>query len=94
MNVGTGKRDAKGKVKEDHHPEYTADEYLVLTQAPDRKDSDTAMIELREPGKTGTAGWQEEQGCRCSAPAATTTAKRTKKTAKKTKVALMAGSWA
>jgi vancomycin resistance protein YoaR len=43
------------KAKDDPHPEYLADELLVSTQSKE-------LLEDREPGKYGTAGWTEEAG--------------------------------
>ncbi len=62
VRVGTGPSDVKGRATDDNSPEYRADEYLVMTQEPGRRDSDRAMIELREPGKTGQNGWQQDMG--------------------------------
>jgi vancomycin resistance protein YoaR len=57
------------EVSDDPHPEYTADEYLVVTQGPgilargvDRDVPGGPMVERRTPGKTGKAGWTEEAG--------------------------------
>ena len=65
IRIGTG--DAKQsdvEVKEDSHPEYTADELLVLTQGEGLGESATRdaasgreLLEWREPGKTGEPGW-------------------------------------
>jgi hypothetical protein len=65
VRVGTG--DAKQsdvEIKEDSHPEYTADELLVLTQGEGLGESATRdaasgreLLEWREPGKTGEPGW-------------------------------------
>ena len=66
VKVGTG--DAKkGKAKDDNHLEYTADEYLVLTQGPKRAgkardEPDVEMVESRFPGRTGRRGWQKKAG--------------------------------
>jgi vancomycin resistance protein YoaR len=68
VRVGTGDmpRD-KMKAEDDPHPEYVADELLVLTQGPDAEASDTGeqsggMMEWREPGKFGSYGWTEKDG--------------------------------
>jgi hypothetical protein len=66
--------DADG-VEDDPHPEYVADDYLVLLQGPDVKkgappvspsapDSREGggMVESREAGKTGERGWTERAG--------------------------------
>lgn len=67
--VGTGPKDASGSYKSDNHPEYRADEYLVVTQGPDIRTPGTTepepgggMIESRVPGKSGKRGWQKEMG--------------------------------
>lgn len=70
IRVGTGDmaRD-EVDVQDDPHPEYTADEYLMITQGPgilsrgvDRDVPGGPMVENRTPGKTGKAGWTEEAG--------------------------------
>jgi len=68
--LGTGNSDAKG-AKADGHPEYTADEYLVVTQGPKTrtpgkkgKEQGGGTVEKRIPGKTGRHGWQEKEGLR------------------------------
>lgn len=68
IRVGTG--DAKAsevEVKDDNHPEYTADELLVMTQGEGLGDSATRdaasgreLLEWREPGKTGEPGWTQK----------------------------------
>ncbi len=60
--VGTGPEDTKPRVKQDSHPEYTVDEYLVLTQGPSQKGENAAMNEQREPGRTGETGWIKKLG--------------------------------
>jgi vancomycin resistance protein YoaR len=60
--VGTGPEDTKPRVKQDSHPEYTVDEYLVLTQGPSNKGESAAMNEQREPGRTGEEGWIKKLG--------------------------------
>ena len=70
IRVGTGDA-AETEAVDDPHPEYVADEYLVLLQGPDVKGtvpSSSAsaavggMAELREAGKTGERGWTERAG--------------------------------
>jgi len=65
IRVGTGDI-PKGslEIHDDAHPEYTADELLVMTQGLDLGESairDSASgresTEWREPGKTGEPGW-------------------------------------
>jgi vancomycin resistance protein YoaR len=69
VRVGSGPDDAKGRYKSDNHPEYRADEYLVVTQGPTIKSPGKSkvepgggMTESRVQGKTGRAGWQEKEG--------------------------------
>ncbi|HEV8548211.1 MAG TPA: VanW family protein [Polyangiaceae bacterium] len=63
----------KPSVADDVHPEYLADELLVTTQGPDEHDqsddpgagsgsNDDSMLETREPGRFGKAGWTEQAG--------------------------------
>ncbi|MBN1605853.1 MAG: VanW family protein [Polyangiaceae bacterium] len=69
IRVGTG-RGATGRERpsDDTHPEYLADELLIVTQGPDRDDSEPAAqqngqtLEWREPGKYGRAGWTAAEG--------------------------------
>jgi vancomycin resistance protein YoaR len=74
VRVGTGDGlDVEGK-EDDPHPEYVADEYLVLLQGSDLKglgkvDRGAApspgsgeMVEVREAGRTGERGWTERAG--------------------------------
>jgi hypothetical protein len=56
--VGTGAKDEKPK-KDDPHPEYTADELLVLTQLPADGAEPPKVLEEREPGRFGERGWTE-----------------------------------
>jgi vancomycin resistance protein YoaR len=66
VRVGTGdmpKDQAKGE--DDRHPEYLADELLVVTQgADDAEDArgGSVMRESREAGKYGEKGWTEAAG--------------------------------
>lgn len=69
VNVGTGPRDADFDAHDDNHPEYVADEYLVITQGPDIKSPGSkdlprggGTVESREPGRTGEHGWTERAG--------------------------------
>ncbi len=66
VRVGTGTM-ARGSVKaeDDPHPEYVADELLVMTQGPDiplSKESQDRVVEDREPGRFGDSGWMEKAG--------------------------------
>ena len=63
--VGTGKKREGQKPEDDKHPEYLADELLVMTQGIENEDGDkggTDILESREPGKYGKAGWTGEAG--------------------------------
>jgi vancomycin resistance protein YoaR len=55
------------KIEDDRHPEYLADELLVVTQGADQGDEgpgerSSVTRESREPGKYGEAGWTEAAG--------------------------------
>lgn len=56
--VGTGAALAGPVPREDDHPEYTADQYLAVTQLAGTND----MQEVRRPGFSGTAGWMVREG--------------------------------
>ena len=74
IRVGAGEPSKdKPKVNDDAHPEYLADELLVTTQGPDERDQNDddsgtgpsraeTMLESREPGRFGKAGWTEQAG--------------------------------
>jgi hypothetical protein len=75
IRVGTAEGGDADGVEDDPHPEYVADDYLVLLQGPDVKKGAApasanepdlreggAMVELREAGKTGERGWTERAG--------------------------------
>jgi len=68
VRVGTGDMPKDSvKAEDDHHPEYLADELLVVTQgADDADDGETAkgsvMRESREAGRFGEKGWTEAAG--------------------------------
>jgi vancomycin resistance protein YoaR len=68
VRVGTGDMPKDSvKAEDDHHPEYLADELLVVTQgADDADDGDQAkgsvMRESREAGRFGDKGWTEAAG--------------------------------
>ena len=76
VRVGTGEISKTAKLPDDDaHPEYVADELLVVTQGPDTRDqradsndtkdddrSDGSMSESREPGRFGEPGWTEKAG--------------------------------
>jgi vancomycin resistance protein YoaR len=70
IRVGTGDMPKdQAKDSDDPHPEYVADEYLVITQGPgiinptnDDDDPSGSMVERRTPGYTGVRGWTEKMG--------------------------------
>jgi len=69
FNVGAGPKDMTATAKDDEHPEYVVDEYLVVTQGPDMKtpgvtepEPGGGTVESREPGKTGERGYYEKLG--------------------------------
>ncbi|MBN2195793.1 MAG: VanW family protein [Polyangiaceae bacterium] len=65
IQVGTGEQSKPTrKVKDDPHPEYLADELLVMTQGPGvvDKEGEPATTETREPGPMGKGGWTKEAG--------------------------------
>jgi len=76
IQVGTGPSDLKAEPHDDTHPEYTADEYMTVTQGPDIRTPGTSgaeagggTVENREPGKTGDAGWYAKAGFASYTPA-------------------------
>ena len=68
VRVGTGQGARElAKVEDDPHPEYVADELLVLTQGPDVESTAVGEgggghYEYREPGRFGDYGWTEKAG--------------------------------
>jgi vancomycin resistance protein YoaR len=68
VRVGTGDMPKDSvKVEDDHHPEYLADELLVVTQGVDDDDEGeptrgSSTRESREPGRFGDKGWTEAAG--------------------------------
>jgi len=67
--VGTGEADPKFQARDDEHPEYVADEYLMVTQGPhvsgNRVRTDErggGTVESRVAGKYGTHGWTVREG--------------------------------
>lgn len=69
FNVGSGPKELTAEAKDDEHPEYIVDEYLVVTQGPEIHTPGVSgvepgggTIESREPGKTGERGYYEKLG--------------------------------
>jgi vancomycin resistance protein YoaR len=79
VRVGAGDVSKSAKLPDDDpHPEYLADELLVVTQGPETRDqkeqrsdpgdasaedrADGSMFETREPGRFGETGWTEKAG--------------------------------
>jgi vancomycin resistance protein YoaR len=66
IRVGTGASLPRDTAlpADDPHPEYTADEFLVVSQGPGvvSARSGKDMVETREAGRTGQAGWTEKAG--------------------------------
>lgn len=65
VRVGTGSNLPKDSPTpaDDAHPEYTADEFLTVSQGPGVSSrSGKDMVESREAGRTGQAGWTEKAG--------------------------------
>ena len=64
--IRVGSKDTSGDEpapKDDPHPEYVADELLIVTQGPDSDDAERGgEQESREPGRFGAAGWTEAAG--------------------------------
>lgn len=63
--VGSGDMPADSlKAKDDPHPEYLADELLVMTQGPGTTNDkgEPGVSEQREPGDFGRPGWTEKAG--------------------------------
>jgi hypothetical protein len=66
VRVGTADSGDADDVADDPHPEYVADDYLVLMQGADVTPGGApgggGMVEAREPGRTGEYGWTERAG--------------------------------
>ncbi|MBK6514655.1 MAG: VanW family protein [Polyangiaceae bacterium] len=58
--IGTGPSEREPALKQDAHPEYTVDEYRVMTQGPGLPNN--GMTDHRVPGRTGVAGWIKALG--------------------------------
>jgi vancomycin resistance protein YoaR len=69
-HVGTGDPNRRYEPADDEHPEYVADEYLVVTQGPDitsphekpGTERGGGTIESRVAGRYGTHGWMVREG--------------------------------
>ncbi len=65
VRVGTGdsRTERTAKVEGDRHPEYLADELLVMTEGADAdEEQGGSLVESREPGKYGEPGWTRAAG--------------------------------
>jgi vancomycin resistance protein YoaR len=67
--VGTGAPDPSFLPHDDEHPEYVADEYLMITQGPDVREPHARIaqrggvtLESRVAGRFGTHGWTKREG--------------------------------
>ncbi len=70
-HVGTGASVGSGPMaRQDDHPEYTADQYLAVTQAAGTND----MQEVRRPGFSGSPGWMVREHLTRALPTAVTAA--------------------
>ena len=69
-HVGTGAALSASAPHQDDHPEYTADQYLALTQPIDSDD----LQEVRRPGFCGAPGWMVRQGLTRALPTNTVAA--------------------
>lgn len=93
IDVGTGPKDMDPKLHEDAHPEYLADEYLVVTQGPSVRtpgvsgpEEGGGTIENRVPGKTGTrSAKSDDDVSESDAPGEQPTKAKAKRSAKKPK---------
>ncbi len=67
VRIGTGTMPEDSvKAEDDPHPEYVADELLVMTEGPDAPQAkghpDDRVSEDREPGRFGDTGWMAKAG--------------------------------
>ncbi len=67
--VGSGDPDPKWSGADDEHPEYVADEYLMISQGPDLvsphakgAEKGGGTVESRVAGRYGTHGWTIREG--------------------------------
>lgn len=61
VRVGTGAATREHRADHDRHPEYTADELLVMTLQRDSEGSPD-FAEWRQPGRFGRPGWTAQAG--------------------------------
>ncbi|MEZ4225428.1 MAG: VanW family protein [Polyangiaceae bacterium] len=66
VGIGDMPRDSS-RAQDDPHPEYVADELLVMTQGldvetPGGSEEGAEFMQWREPGKYGRYGWTEDAG--------------------------------
>ena len=68
-HVGSGDPDPKWSGADDEHPEYVADEYLMISQGPDLvsphakgPEKGGGTVESRVAGRYGTHGWTVREG--------------------------------
>jgi hypothetical protein len=75
-HTGTGDVDPKFVANDDEHPEYVADEYLVITQGPDMvsphakpgAERGGGTVEARVAGRYGQHGWMAREGFATKTP--------------------------
>jgi hypothetical protein len=63
IRVGAGDVSKSTKLPDDDpHPEYLADELLVMTEGAEADDGGPSLNETREAGRFGENGWTEAAG--------------------------------
>lgn len=83
VRVGTGDESVKStSAVDDPHPEYLADELLVMTEGAEADDGGPSLNETREPGRFGENGWTEAAGMPYYRPASDRAAERPEKDVK------------
>jgi vancomycin resistance protein YoaR len=63
--IGTGPKDPKWEPKDDPHPEYVADQWLIISQGPSIRANASkggGTVESRTAGKYGSYGWTFREG--------------------------------
>lgn len=60
--LGDGAKDRPARVHDDPHPEYIADELLIVTLEREPPKPEPVVSERREPGRFGTPGWTAQAG--------------------------------